>query len=489
VAPPDKKTAGVIPGTVYSNLGDPRACTLIFCRLRVTPACQQKLQIYLQGQKMRSSSGVTPITLFSKPYNCGGSCIFCPSVTGVPKSYLSRVNLSSKCLSYSPDTQMAYWLSYIRGRGGVCNKLEVLILGGSFLALPIAHIRWFVRKIYQSIDGSIRPGAKVADYIEKHQSTDGYRIIGITVEARPDQINKSIVVQLYSLGVTKIEIGVQSVNEDVLSFNKRGHDINSIKNATSIIKDKGLKVGYHLLYGMPSASIKIDIDSTREIFTNPSYLPDHVKLYFCEMFKREFMTSEIVRLYDSQSWKPYDYEHRAELLNEITPLIPRYTRISRIGRKLTRHDLEVDLIETPSGIHDRKFGCKCIRCREPENKIIFDYRESQIALLEISDRDIFIEQVCSDTDTCFGVLRLRKSGNNIAIIREIHVYGLESAVGDHGKFQHHGIGKRLIRAAERAATEKWGVNHLGVASGVGVRSYFEKYGFKLGDDCLMWKEL
>jgi len=438
---------------------------------------------------MRSNSGVTPITIFTKPHPCGGSCIFCPTVPEIPKSYLPRVNVANKGLSYSSCEQIRYWLSYLDNRGGVCNKIEVIILGGSFLAHTIDYIRYFIIKIYEAIDGPLHSDANIEEFIERHQFSNNNRVIGITVEARPDHITEDVVNELFALGVTKIEIGVQIISDVVLEFNNRGHGVDAIKNATSIIKNSGLKVGYHLLFGMPGSSIDIDIKSTIEVVTDPSFQPDHVKLYFCEMFKREFMDRQLVSLYDNNKWAPYSDAERIKLINAIIPIIPRFIRISRIGRKASNQDLEFTRPQLIRDKYEKALGCKCIRCREPVNFVFKKELIENLVVHDISDKDIFIEISDCTTNSCFGILRLRRLKSGKAVIRELHVYGQETKLGEEGVFQHHGVGSKLLKIAEKTVKEKWNTNYLGVASGVGVRLYYARHGFGLNEDNIMWKKI
>jgi len=299
---------------------------------------------------------------------------------------------------------MDYWLSHIRIRGGIGNKLEVIILGGSFLGLPMRYIRWFIRQIYKTIDGPLGVRANTREYIKRHHDGCETRVVGITVEARPDQVTTSLVRQLFSLGVTKIELGVPTLNEEVLAINKRGHSTREIRDSTRIIKDNGLKIGYHILFGLPGATVETDIESAKEILSNTNYLPDHLKLYFCEMFKREYMSYDIIQLFDSLRWRPYNMSQREYLLKNVIPLIPSYIRVSRIGRKFAKSDLEIEKLETPPVVQHKDFGCKCIRCREPRELLNSACTKSQTSLLEISTNDIFIEEHVSDM--CLGVLRL-----------------------------------------------------------------------------------
>ena len=431
---------------------------------------------------MRPSSGVTPVTIFTQPYACGGNCLFCPTVPEIPKSYLPHSDVRKKGLSHDAAGQMRHWLSFIESRGGIARKIEVVVLGGSFTAHPPEYQREFLRGIYRGVDGGEDAGDLEA-CVERHAAGSGRRIIGITVETRPDLVTRESIEALFAAGVTKIELGVQSLDDDVLAFNERGHGAAETARATALIRGFGLKVGYHVMLGLPGSSTDTDLRTMASVLHDPLHCPDHLKIYFCEMFRREFMRDRLVILYDSGQWSPLSLEQRRTLLRNILPKIPGFMRVSRIGRQTKEEEIEGMRVRTANV--EEEFGCRCIRCREPRPT---DPLTEGFTIREtiVTENELFLEaRPRSDDasgswrdDACLGVLRLHHE-NGIATVRELHVYGEESPPGKAGRHQHRGVGRALMAHVE-FRSRAHGIGLMKVCCGVGVRSYFEKLGFAIG---------
>jgi elongator complex protein 3 len=445
---------------------------------------------------VRRTAGVTHVTLFTRPDVCGGNCLYCPSVPSVPKSYLPHSYVGRHGLSYDAREQLRYWLADNRRCGGVGEKLEILILGGSFVAHPEEYQREFLRGIYLAVESERRDDSRsLEELVAAHETSSSRRIVGITVEARPNQITDEVVRRLFAAGVTKIEMGVQSLDDDVLDFVERGHRSDAVARATAAVRRNGLKTGYHLLFGMPGSTPESDLASAARALEEPCFRPDHLKIYFCEMFRRDFMRKRLVELYDSGTWKPMSIDRRFALLGEMIPRVPSTIRISRIGRKIAGDELESAAgavgaaadSRIPRGDVERRFGCRCVRCREPRVRRETLLEASEIVAARLDHEELHLEARPRGRLTCYGLLRMRVAGSE-AIVRELHVYGTEAAPGNAGIHQHRGVGRRLMAEAERVAREN-GLRSLGVASGVGVRRYYERLGFRLRPDALMAKEL
>lgn len=437
---------------------------------------------------MRKTAGVTHVTIFTRPDVCGGACLYCPKVPDLPKSYLPHSDIKRYDLDYNSQDQLRYWLDDNKRRGGVGSKLEVLVLGGSFTAHPFDYQNEFLRGIYLGVEGRPDDGSSLEALVANHHHRqEGRRVIGITVESRPNLITAELAERLFDAGVTKIEIGVQSLDDGVLKFNDRGHYSDEVARATRIIKDAGLKIGYHLLFGMPGASHESDVDSALRVFEDSAFQPDHLKVYFCEMFKREFMRDRLVKLYDAGEWVPLGLKERHRLMEDVMPKIPRYIRVSRIGRKIAGDEMEGELHRLNRSDIEREYGCRCVRCREPYLNRHTDGESAEIAVTRVSDCEFFIEARPTEHDVCLGLLRLRLHRKH-GVVRELHVYGTESRPGEEGRHQHRGIGKRLMEAAEKLTREE-GRQRLAVASGVGVRTYYERLGYRIEDDSMVWKEI
>ncbi len=428
---------------------------------------------------MRRTAGVTHLTVFTRPAPCGGDCLYCPATPGMPKSYLPHAEITRMGLTYDAEVQARYWLKQAVERGVPASKIEVLVLGGSFLAHDEAYRRAFLAGIYRAVDGPPEDG--VEDSLEalaaRHAALAGRRIIGITIEARPEQVEEEALARLFAAGVTKVEIGVQSLDEEVLARNDRGHGAEEVARATERIRRAGLKTGYHLLLGMPFASAESDLASASTALRHPRFRPDHLKIYFCEMFRRELMKPRLAEHHDAGLWRPLSREDRLALLGRILPLVPSSTRISRIGRKSAPAELESERILVNREEAEARFGCRCVRCREP--KPGETYRADEVEIVkEMFGTEIHLEARPRGRATCLGLLRLR-GGRGEAIVRELHVYGIESAPGGQGPHQHRGLGSRLLASAEECARVLPGLRRIVVASGVGVRAYYEKRGYSL----------
>ena len=435
---------------------------------------------------MRKTAGLTHITIFTEPAPCGGKCIYCPSVPEMPKSYLPHADIKKFGLNYSSREQLRYWISKTIDDGMAAKKIEVIILGGSFLAHSRNYRREFIRGIYEAIDGDA-PNSTAEEIIERHSSSAERRIIGITIEARPDQIDKASLEEIFRLGVTKVELGVQSLNDEILEFNKRGHSSKDVESAVAVTRDFGLKVGFHLLLGMPGSNFEKDIVSSERALKDSRFRPDHIKFYFCEMFKKEFMDPELRKLFEEGKWKPLDKREREALLEVILPMVPESTRISRIGRKCADSEVEGERFFIDRGNVERKFKCRCIRCREPLPKFETDMKSVIVADEKWRENEVYFEARPESENRCLGLLRLHINSTR-SIVRELHVYGIETPTGEHGIHQHKGIGKMLLKAAEDYS-KRFGCKIIFVASGVGVREYYRKKGYILNEDGFMEKEL
>lgn len=430
---------------------------------------------------MRSDSGVTPLTVFTKPWPCGGECIYCPKVDGLPNSYLPRVKLLDIADEFSAYMQTLHWLKKIISRGGLAAKIEVIILGGSFTALPEDYIKCFISGVYHAVEGARCGTYTLEEIIVKHEQSSSPRIIGITIETRPDLIEIGQIRRLFNFGITKVELGVQHLFDKILDFNQRNQPREIVYRAVDILKKCGLKVGFHILFGMPSSSLTIDEKMFDLIFHDDRLQPDHIKIYFCEFFKKEFMQTGIVDLFESNKWKPLNKNERHTLLLRTLPKVPSNVRISRIGRKISKQDVEGTPINISRGYIEKKAICRCIKCREPKRKKLIDKKAIQlkVKIQRVNSKETYIEMT-DENGTCYGFLRLRHLGNGTAIVRELHVYGLETEIGDSQNYQHNGIGKHLLYQAEVKAIQRWNVKRILVTSGIGARSYYKKNGYSKG---------
>jgi elongator complex protein 3 len=448
---------------------------------------------------IRAASGVHVVAVMTRPAPCPGKCTFCPTASDTPKSYLpdSPVPLRARRNGYDPYRQTAGRLKVYLENGHVVSKVEVVVMGGTFTALPHDYREWFVANIYKALNDypNWREAAAHGVDLETEQlrnETAEVRLVALTIETRPDYIDRGEVDHLLKLGVTRVELGVQTLDEEVLRRVKRGHGVGEVVYATQLLKDSAYKVCYHLMPGLPGSDPDRDLEIVKEVFTNPDYKPDCVKIYPLYVVPG----TELYEDWRRGLYKSYDEETWLELLAKIYATVPRWARVMRLGRDIPLHHV----VAGPKFGNMRqvvlnymeKLGLDCveIRCREVGVKIA-NSRPVAPGPIEIKKHlyeasrgvEIFLEATGPD-DTLYGILRLRLPHAphrpelaKAALVRELHVYGPAVPVGSRGIWwQHEGVGRRLMEKAEEIAAGQ-GLFKIAVISGVGAREYFKKLGY------------
>lgn len=429
----------------------------------------------------KTLAGVTPIAAMIKPKKCPhGTCLYCPSLN-VPQSYtpLSPPVIRAKMLNYSPYKQIQARLKAFKLMNHPTSKIELIIMGGTFLSYPKKYQFNFIKRCYDALNNK---KSKNLEQAKKLNEKAKHRCVALCIESRPDITEKDIK-NLIKFGCTRVELGVQAIDDKIYKFVNRGHTLADVINTTRMLKDAGFKIGYHIMPGLPLSNPEKDLEMIKEIFSSENFKPDQLKIYPCQVLQG----SGLEKLYNKGKYKPYTKEQTQELLIKILKEIPEYVRVMRIMREIppnyliagtTRIDLRKDIEEE---IRKRKIKLKEIRFRE----IGFNPKANKKIKLKITKypasrgTEYFLELVNKD-NILFGLLRLRIS--NKAIIRELHVYGKTLSIGEHSKesFQHKGLGKLLIKKAEDI-TRKSNIKELKIISGVGVRDYYRKLGYKLKD--------
>lgn len=462
------------------------------------------LENLLKTKQMRSLSGVAVISVLTKPYPCPGRCLYCPTEKGMPKSYLSNEPAVMRAISnqFDPYKQFANRLHQLDVQGHPTDKIELIVIGGTWSFLPKKYREWYIKRCFEAANGKKSRNLETAQKINEKVKN---RIIGITVETRPDYIDEKEVLLLRKLGVTRIELGVQSTYDDVLKYNLRGTTIKDIVNATKLLKDAGLKICYHIMPNLPGSDIKKDKKTFEELFSNASFQPDLLKIYSCAVLKQ----APLYKLWEAGKYKPYTEKQLIKLLLDIKKVIPYYCRIQR----LTRDIPSASIVTGPAKISNMRqilenkskeenWKCKCIRCREVgkyynPTEELFLFRQDYDAS---GGKEIFLSFESKNQERLYSLLRLRipsfakskdnyiKILNNSAIIRELHTYGQlhplkHSAISP----QHKGLGKKLIDEAEKIAKKEFGLTNMAIISGVGAREYYKKFGYKLKDTYMVKK--
>ena len=471
---------------------------------------------------VRSLSGVAVITVLTKPFPCPGRCVYCPTDARMPKSYLPNEPAAARGLSlkFNPYRQVAFRLKSLNENGHPVDKIELIVKGGTWSSYPPAYQDWFIKRCFDAANAfgrTNRPTSRTLAAAQKINETAGGRIIGLTLETRPDCITPTEVVRLRRLGCTRVELGVQSVNERVLALVKRGHDAAAAARAACLLKSAGFKTDFHMMPQLPDATPASDRADIEEIFDNPDFRPDMIKIYPCVVVAE----AELYGWWRDGRYRPYSDKKLLETLIAAKQKVPRYCRISRLIRDIPSDSIAAgnavtNLRETVQReMKKRGLKCACLRCREIGHAVKEQPRLAQ-ATPKLFD-DIYeasggTEHFLSFEDRqrrgVFAFCRLRlpsealaKEGrlstspslhlstsicdllpelHGAALIRELHTYGHLVPIADRDAraSQHKGLGRRLMAEAEKIAS-KAGFKKMAVIAGVGVRGYYRQLGYQL----------
>lgn len=469
------------------------------------------LEYLLRKRKIRSLSGVAVVSVLTRPYPCGGKCLYCPAQPGFPKSYLNGEPAATRAHSYKydPYKQVQSRIKTLEANGHPADKVDLRIIGGTWSYNPKRYQTWFIKRCFEACNEyGKKPVGKSNNLQELQQINENvkHRMIGLNIETRPDCINAAEVRRLRMLGITHVELGVQTVYNDILQLNQRGHKIDAVMNATKILKDAGFKICYHMMPNLPGSTSKKDVQMFKDLFSKPKFQPDHLKIYPCSLLKE----APLYWIKDKIGYKPYSAKKLVNILGRAKQYIPYYCRIQRIVRDIpadyiTEGGTKVSNLRQVVAKEMAKAGlhCKCIRCHEirenydPEEKVYLfrqDYAASR-------GKEIFLSFENKNRTKLYSLLRLRVPSSDkpifrilagAALIREIHTYGqLHPIERNHHKIsspQHKGLGKKLMAEAEKIARKEFGIKKIAVISGVGTRNYYRKLGYKL-EDTYMTKKL
>lgn len=469
----------------------------------------------------RTISGVTPIAVMVKPDSCPFNCIYCPGgkATNTPKSYLpdSPVVLRAAPLGYDPYRQVEVRLRHYRYMGHPVSKVELIVMGGTFTALPVDYQEWFVGNAYKAInDYPVFTGPSASPDLDRElERNEGaeVRVVALTIETRPDFAKPKHIDELLKLGATRVELGVQSVFDDVLARVKRGHDVKAVVEATRNLKDAAYKVCYHLMPGLPGSDPDRDLEMVKAVFEDDSFKPDCVKIYPTLVIPG----TELYNMWLRGEYRSYSEGVWRWLIARIMSMVPRWVRVMRLGRDIPLHWVvdgpRMGNMREVALSTMRSMGLECveIRCREVGHRYVKlgeipnprRLRINRIDYEASGGHEVFLE-VIDDEDTLYALLRLRIPSpsahrpevrlGRAALIRELHVYGPELPVGSRAQdliwWQHRGLGRILMAKAEHIALEEFNANRMFVISGVGVREYYRNLGYrKYPGSFYMFKDL
>jgi elongator complex protein 3 len=477
----------------------PSNSELISC---LKPDEKERLLPVLRRKITRIISGVTVVAVMTKPWPCPQKepCAYCPGGPpyGVPQSYTGHEPAAMRGLqsSFDPYLQVKNRIQQLQAIGHDVDKIELIIMGGTFPSTPVEYQENFIKGCLNAITGQASFSLEQA---KARAETSGIRNVGITVETRPDWARPEHVDNMLRMGVTRVELGVQNIYDDIYALVNRGHTVQDVIEATRTLKDAGLKVAYHLMPGLPGSNLKRDLDAFKKIFTDASFKPDMIKIYPCLVLKG----TKAYEWWKNGEYRPYTTEEAASLIVEVKRFVPPWVRIMRVQRDIPAYLIEAgvnrgnlrELVQRK--LRELKLRCRCIRCREVghcwlKDKVKPDPNNIQILTTRekaSEGEDLFISVEDPVNDVLIGYLRLRIpspkahrpeiSSKPCSIIRELHIYGPLVPVGKHiaKAWQHKGYGEQLLTEAERISREEYGLKKIVVTSALGTKQYYKRYGY------------
>ncbi len=449
------------------------------------------LEQLLTKRAVRTMSGVAVISVLTKPHPCPGDCLFCPTEKNMPKSYLSNEPAVMRAIlnDFDPYRQVTMRLKALQANGHATDKIELIVMGGTWSYHNKQYQTWFIKRCFEALNGRASKTLAVA---QKKNETAKHRCIGLTLETRPDYINIAEIKRMRELGCTRVELGIQHIDDKILKLNRRGHTTQQSIEAIKLLKDAGFKLNLHLMPNMYGSTPAQDFKMFKQLYSDGNYMPDMIKIYPCVV--NEF--ADLYKLYKQKKYKPYTDKQLLELLKKIKKITPPWVRITRLIRDIPEESIIAgnkitNLRQLLQGQAKQEgWSCKCIRCREAghqptqSGKIKFDKIEYQAS----GGTEYFLNFESSDKKVLYAFLRLRLPSKtqkpilpelkDSALIREVHTYGQLVGIGKKGEVQHLGLGKKLLLEAEKIA-KKQGYKKVAVIAGIGVREYYQKNGYHL----------
>ncbi|MGD8603341.1 MAG: tRNA uridine(34) 5-carboxymethylaminomethyl modification radical SAM/GNAT enzyme Elp3 [Anaerolineales bacterium] len=450
----------------------------------------------------RTLSGVTTVTVLTKPYPCPGKCIFCPTEARMPKSYLSDEPGAMRALhhEFDPFEQTQARIEALDAIGHPTDKIELLILGGTWSSYRRDYQAWFIKRCLDAMNGFDADSLSQAQLANE---TAEHKNVGLVIETRPDHVDADEIAHLRRLGVTKVQMGAQSLDDDILLLNHRGHTVAQTRQAVDRLRSAGFKIVLHWMPNLYGATLESDRLDFAVLWDDIHLRPDELKIYPCQLLEN----AELYDYWQRGDYKPYTTEELIDLIADLKVTIPRYCRVNRIVRDIPstnvvegnkRTSLRQDVQQE---MKKRGQRCQCVRCREVRN---LEVDPEELTFNDLIypggvSEEHFMSYVTQD-DQLAGFLRLslpHEGAENLglsdleqaAIVREVHVYGQSLQVGRvvEGVAQHSGLGTDLMQRAEDLARSR-GYQRLAVIAALGTRGYYRKLGYRLGESYML-KEL
>lgn len=454
---------------------------------RMEEVSREEVVNVLQRKPARKKSGVSVIAVMTSPAECPhGRCKMCPGgperEKPSPQSYTGEepAALRGERNDFDPYRQVEDRLAQYRAIGHESDKIDMIIMGGTFPARDWDYQKNFVERCFDALNGKISSSLKEAH--EVNESAEK-RCIGLTVETRPDYCKEKELDRMLKLGTTRVEIGVQSIRNSILKKIERGHSVEDSIEATKLAKERGLKVCYHMMPGLPGMNKAQDIKDFIELFRNEKYQPDMLKIYPTLVVKG----TELYELWKKGDYEPLDTDDAAEVVAEMKASLPKHVRIQRVQRDIPSQLVEAGVKKSNlrqyarENLHEKNKRCDCIRCREVgHSREEFNpgsLGSKRYVYLASGGVEHFIE-LSDSNDILVGYARLRTNGEAVPTVRELKVVGEMTPVDQESRdFQHSGFGTKLLKGCERIAEERG--KKLRVTSGVGARDYYRKHGYEL----------
>ena len=456
---------------------------------RAIPGERERLGMLVR-KPTRTLSGVAVIAAMTSPARCPhGICLPCPGgiASPSPQSYTGREPAAMRAAQhdYDPYRQVAARLAQLEEIGHPLDKSELIVMGGTFTSRPLGYQHWFVRRCLQAMNDYPGGGSSSAvrdsfEAIAAANESARVRNIGTTFETRPDHCRPSDIAQMLHLGGTKVELGVQSTRDRVLEMMRRGHTVEDTAAANLALREAGLKVGFHMMPGLPGSTPETDLAVFRELFSDSRFRPDYLKIYPTLVIEG----TELYRMYQKGEYRPLEDEPAAELVSHIKEILPPYVRLQRVQRDIPAHLILAGVKKSnlrqlaQQQLAERGGRCRCIRCREAGLRGVQEgeTRLEKMHYNACGGEEHFLSFTGPD-DTLIGFVRLRLGA--AARVRELHVYGPMLPIGSRKEgWQHRGFGERLVEEAEAMAREA-GYRRLEITSGIGARGYYRRLGYDL----------
>jgi elongator complex protein 3 len=529
------------------------------------PAVIERLRL----KPIRTSSGVTPVTILTKPFPCPGECIFCPNDVRMPKSYLRDEPGAQRAEQngFDPYLQTMSRLRAYYNTGHPTDKIELIVLGGTWSFYPESYQVWFIRRAFDAlhdfgagIDRSAEVSALLHDASQLHPERNAVQVfmdgaqldrtynqvvqaiysdemhrsralaqqvaagqrsrtvideyaaweeleaahrrnedapvrcVGLVIETRPDHLDAAEVVRIRRLGCTKVQIGIQSLDDAVLRLNRRGHTVEATRRAFRLLRAAGFKIHAHWMPNLYGSSPEADLRDFARLFDDPDFRPDELKIYPCSLIE----SAELMRPYRAGLWRPYTHDELLAVIVGCLRAAPEYCRLTRIIRDIPGTDIVAGNQLTnfrqvaEEALHRQGGRAQDIRAREIRRAQIDPTALTldEMRYASSTGEEVFLQYILPADRAIAGFLRLALPRQDApqpdeligaAVVREVHVYGQAIGIGETapGRAQHAGLGARLLERAAQIAFAA-GYARLAVISAVGTRGYYRKRGFTDG---------